>query len=259
MITKQTSPLIVAHRGARKMAPDNTRAAFDRAVLCGVAGIEFDVQLTADGHPVLYHDRTLARVGGGRRRVGECSLDYLRSLDWGGWFSPSFRGESPVLLHEALRRYGSRMRLFVEIKSREADRAAGRHQILTARVLEQIRADVPPHRVKNGVFILSFDRDVLDIAAGIEPEIQYVLNVEKGDGLERSLRPRLAKLHGCSIPVRHLTPSFARDLRRRGLLLLTYSCNQPYQLERARKCGADVVMTDDPCRIVPLTRGRYGP
>jgi glycerophosphoryl diester phosphodiesterase len=241
------------------MAPDNTRAAFDRAVLCGVAGIEFDVQLTADGHPVLYHDRTLSRVGGGRKRVGECSLEDLRSLDWGGWFSPSFRREPPMLLREALRRYGSRMRLFVEIKSREADRAAGRHESLTAAVLEQIRAVIPPHRVEKGVCILSFDRDVLDIAAGIEPEMKYVLNVERGDGLGRSVRPRIAKLHGCSIPVRHLTPSFGRALRRRGLLLLTYACNQPYQMKKARECGADVVMTDDPCRIVPQARGKDGP
>ena len=56
-------PWIVAHRGAGREAPENTRAAFDAALAHGVAGLEFDVQLSRDGVPVIYHDRTLARIG----------------------------------------------------------------------------------------------------------------------------------------------------------------------------------------------------
>ena len=61
---------IVGHRGAAGLAPENTLAAFDEALVQGCDAIELDLQLSRDEIPVVYHDRTLIRTGGGRVRVG---------------------------------------------------------------------------------------------------------------------------------------------------------------------------------------------
>ena len=59
-----TAPLIIGHRGASAVAPENTMAAFREAIAVGSDGIEFDVRLTRDGVPVVIHDSTLHRTGG---------------------------------------------------------------------------------------------------------------------------------------------------------------------------------------------------
>ncbi len=248
-------PWIVAHRGARKAAPDNSRSAFDTAIESRVEGIEFDVQLTLDDIPVLYHDRTLARVGGGRRRVSDFTLQDLRSLDWGGWFDRSFRGEPLMKLESALRRYARLTRLFIEVKSRAHDRERGRHEILARGVVDLIRKHVPPERLEEGVFLLSKDWRVLDIAAANEPRWNYVLNVEAPGGFAKGTLPRLARLAACCLPVRNLTPSFAGRIHRRGLMVMTYACNRPFQVRRALTCRADVIMTDDPSWLVDYLHG----
>lgn len=247
---------IVAHRGARQEAPENTRSAFDVAVACGVDGIECDVQLTVDGVPVLYHDRTLAKVGGGRRRIADHTLEELRSLDWGRWFDPSFSGEPVMTLEDALGRYGLRTGLFIEIKSRPRDREGGRIGDLTRGVVALLRRHLPRKGLREKVFLLSFDGEVLDRAAGEEPHWNYVLNVKSPTDFREGGLPRRARLFGCSLPVKNLTPSFAGKARRRGLKVFTYACNVPRQVTRALDCGADVVMTDNPRWLVKRLRGR---
>ena len=74
-------PWIIAHRGASRDCPENTLAAFDEALRQGADGIELDVQFTQDEVPVVFHDKTLTRAGGGRRRVAGLSFRELRELD----------------------------------------------------------------------------------------------------------------------------------------------------------------------------------
>jgi glycerophosphoryl diester phosphodiesterase len=123
--------LIIAHRGAMKDRPQNTRSSFDRALACGADGIEFDVQLSADGVPVIYHDRSMRRINGSHRRLSDFSLKELRLLDWGSWYGEQYKREPLLTFREVLELYAGRCGLFVEIKSRKSDRASGRSQVLT--------------------------------------------------------------------------------------------------------------------------------
>jgi glycerophosphoryl diester phosphodiesterase len=236
---------IAAHRGASREAPENTRSAFDAALLPGIFGMEFDVQLSADGIPVIFHDRTLSRVGGGRRHVSDCRLRDLRSLDFGAWFAPSFAGEPLMTLDALLRRYRRRTVLFIEIKSRPRDRLSGRHLTLTKKVLASIARLVPADK-RDSVHILSFDRQVLETAANLAPGLNYVFNVESPRSFAPSLRPRGVRLKGCCLPVAKLTPRFSARVHRLGLEILTYSCNVPRQALHALRAGADILLTDDP-------------
>ncbi len=71
MEKNRNKPLIIAHRGASALAPENTLAAFQKAIEDGAEGIEFDVQLAKDGVPVVFHDFKLERIGRKKDRVAD--------------------------------------------------------------------------------------------------------------------------------------------------------------------------------------------
>jgi glycerophosphoryl diester phosphodiesterase len=112
----------IAHRGASGYAPENTRAAFDLAIAMGADAIETDVRLTADGHPVLFHDSVVDRVSDGQGPVDDYTLDELRRLDLGAWFGPDHAGERVLTLDEALESYAARIPFVWEIKDPRATR-----------------------------------------------------------------------------------------------------------------------------------------
>lgn len=93
---------IIAHRGFSAIAPENTLAAFELAIARGASSIEFDIQLSADSVPVIFHDAILDRITGVSGKVREQNLSQLQSLDAGKWFGAEFLGEKIPTLEEAL-------------------------------------------------------------------------------------------------------------------------------------------------------------
>ncbi len=245
----RTSPWIVAHRGSRSDRPENTRAAFDRALSFPIDGIELDVQMTKDRVPVLFHDRTLAKIMEGRKRLDDFSYAELASLDWGQWYSRKYRGEPLLTLEKALQLYGKKTRLFIEIKSRDRDRKSGRSPVLTSRVLDLIRKRVPRKYLKN-IFLLSFDSEVLSLAQVKSPRLNYVFNLNEPVSLSGRRRLDMETLHAVCVPIRALTPRFTESAHRRGLAVMTYACNIPAQVNKALALNPDVIMTDKPGWLV---------
>jgi len=110
--------LNIAHRGASSLAPENTFTAFDKAVEIGADGIEFDVQLSKDGIPVVIHDENLERTTTGRGPVKGRSLSELKALDAGSWFAPQFGEVQVPTLDEVLTRYKASSLIFnIELKN----------------------------------------------------------------------------------------------------------------------------------------------
>jgi len=93
---------LVAHRGFSAVAPENTLSAFCAALQHGANAIEFDVQLSADGVPVIIHDATVDRTTDGSGNVRDKTLTQLKQLDAGLWFSDRFIGERIPTFQEAL-------------------------------------------------------------------------------------------------------------------------------------------------------------
>ena len=91
-------PLWIAHRGAGKLAPENTLAAFRLGASHGHTAFECDVKLSADGVPFLLHDDTLERTSNGRGVAGDRPWAALSRLDAGSWHSPAYAGEPPASL-----------------------------------------------------------------------------------------------------------------------------------------------------------------
>jgi len=110
---------IVAHRGASKDAPENTLASIELAIEQGADTIEFDVQMTKDFVPILFHDISIRRTTNVRALVAVTSLtlEEVKSLDAGSWFSDEFVDEKIPTLEEALTLIDGRARIFIDMKN----------------------------------------------------------------------------------------------------------------------------------------------
>lgn len=116
-------PFNIAHRGASAHAPENTFAAFDRAVADGADAVEMDLRTTADGHAVMVHDRTLDRTTDGSGPVSAMPIENLRQLDAGRWFSDEFAGYRVPELAQVVERTLPRIPCVLHVKDSRAARA----------------------------------------------------------------------------------------------------------------------------------------
>ncbi len=107
----------IAHRGASGAFPENTRLAFEKAINAGVDMIEFDCQLSQDGHVVIFHDEKLKRTAAARGALRDRTLAQLKELDIGKWRGKAFRGERMLTLEEALEIAGGAVDLCLDLKS----------------------------------------------------------------------------------------------------------------------------------------------
>ena len=246
---------IVAHRGASSEAPENTQAAIDAALAYPIWGIEFDVQLSKDGIPVLYHDRTLYKVIKRKKRLSDYSLLELEKMSWGSWFSDAYKAESILLFDDVLKRYHHQTRLLIEIKSRKIDRAIGRSQVLTTKVIEKIQK-VVPKPFQDQIFIISFDPTIITHALELEPQWNYILNLPDSplDDWDKSFL--LESLTGVGVPVNRLSTTLSKYYHDHSKLVMTYTCNITRQLGKALQCNADIILTDNPRWLIEQTSNR---
>ena len=122
--TRGDLPLISAHRGASRLAPENTKASFLRAIDAGADFIEIDVRTTADGEQVIVHDKSLQRTTGLNSLVSETHYATIKKLSAGSWFGKDFREQKVPTLEEVCalvnsenKRRPSEVRLYVDCKA----------------------------------------------------------------------------------------------------------------------------------------------
>lgn len=240
-------PWLVAHRGASASHPENSAAAFEAALREPIDGIELDLQLSLDDVPVVYHDRTLRRIGGGGGRIEALTLEALARLDVGRWFDKRFEGERMLTLDEVLLRYGHRTTLLLEIKARKKASLGKRLRRLT----EQTVAAINERGLEASVLLLCFDPLVLEMARELSPGLRTVLNLRDLPRLTTSSWAKLEPLFALSVDVRALTQRFAQEVHERGKPVLTYTCNTPRTSLRALRAEVDAIMTDRPDWLGP--------
>lgn len=110
-------PLIFAHRGASKYAPENTVSAFHKAIALGAKAIELDVMLSKDKKIVVIHDVDVSRTTNGIGRVDEMTYDQLIKLDAGSWFSQEFKAERLPRLEDIFDQFGNNCLINIELKN----------------------------------------------------------------------------------------------------------------------------------------------
>ncbi len=223
--------LIYGHRGAPAVTPENTLLAFQAALDAGVDGIEFDVQATADGIPVILHDRMLDRTTNGTGPVDRISLADLRLLDAG-------RGERVPTLAETLELVGDRVHLDIELKQAGIER--------------QVLAGLARHPSVRWA-ISSFDWTSLARCRAISNDAELWL---LADHASDAMLATAARLGATAISLRAaaLTPDVAKTLQQAGLRVVVWTVNDPVAARTAQSLGAAGLCTDDPATILQALR-----
>ena len=160
-------PHRVAHRGYSAVAPENTLPALAAAVLAGATLVEFDVRTTADGVPVVIHDRTVDRTTDGSGDVSELTLDEISALDAGSWFSTAYAGTRIPLLREVidlLRPEAPGVELLLEIKPPA-----------TLEQVKVIMGQVADAGLLERTVVQSFDPAVVRLVADATPDVRLGL------------------------------------------------------------------------------------
>jgi glycerophosphoryl diester phosphodiesterase len=228
-----TLPLVVAHRGASGYAPENTFAAFDRAIALDCPDIELDVWVSKDGVPVVMHDETLDRTTGAHGPVAGLTIAELRALDAGAWFGPAFSGEHVPSLEEVLARSVGKARFTVEIK------AAGVG--LEAKVLGLLTR----YGMRSSASLCSFHPQVIAELEPVAGSVPVWFNVPAltSQAIVETLRLRAS---GVAAPIDTVTMELAAEARDRGLQTAAWGVDSEPDVRRAVECGLGRVICDRP-------------
>ncbi len=237
-------PLWIAHRGAGKLAPENTLAAFREGARHGYRAFECDVKLSADGIPFLLHDATLNRTTPERGVAGERSWAELSRIDAGAWHSRAYAGE-PIPSLDALARYviANRFALNIEIKPTPGQ------ELVTGQVVGR-----EVLRLWNGSGLMpllsSFQPEALAGALETAPELPRGLLLDKmSQGwLDQALRLQ------CRAVITNyalMNQALVEQLHAAGLKALVYTVNDPASAQWLIANGVDGIITDAVDRFSP--------
>lgn len=230
-------PRLIAHRGAGKLAPENTLTAMRVGHAHGYHMFEFDVKLSADGVAFLLHDATLDRTTTGHGRADAFTWRALSRLDAGVWHSLQYAGE-PMPTLGAISRWAHAHEAMcnIEIKPTPGrERETGAAVALDAHTLWR-DVKVPP-------LLSSFSEEALAAAREAVPALPRALLVEE---LPRDWRERLARLECVALDIHHevLDPELVRAVHAEGCRLLCYTVNERERVQLLAEWGVDGIITD---------------
>lgn len=236
-------PPVLAHRGSRNRAPENTLAAFAAAREDGAEWIETDVKLTSDGVPILMHDDTLERTTNGHGNVADTSWAEMQNFDAGSWFSPSFTATRIPTLAELLSfARATGMRLNLELKPCPGRaRATAMCALIEAAKLWPETA-LPP-------LISSFDIEALKIAAQLHPGWPRGLLLDEWRDDWRDL-VFATNATTVNIDADILTPQRLKTLTDFDMPVLAYTVNDPARARELLAGGVRAVFCDDPAAMI---------
>ncbi|MFD1955603.1 glycerophosphodiester phosphodiesterase [Paenibacillus thailandensis] len=240
-----SQPINFAHRGASGYCPENTMAAFAKALELGANGIETDVQMTKDGRLVLIHDETLKRTAGADVWVKDITFDELQKLDAGSWYDERFAGERVPALEELLELVrGTDTIVNIELKNGLVP-----YPELESKVIAAVRE----FKWEDRTIISSFNHYSLALCNQLAPEIATgVLYME---GLYRPWEYAAAFGASALHPYRYTVKAeWVAEAAAKGISCNPFTVNEPDEMIRLIEAGVSGIITDYPDRLAALLR-----
>ncbi|MDZ7834334.1 MAG: glycerophosphodiester phosphodiesterase [Alkalibacterium sp.] len=263
---EKEDPLVIAHRGGRALAPENTLTAFTNAAGLGVDVLEYDIHITADGHLVVIHDDTVDRTTNGSGKVNEMTLDEIKELDAGYHFQDAdgaftFRGAGVQIptVEEVFAAFGDKKHM-IELKDSNKPSMYGA-------LIDEMWNKIQDYDMEENVLIVSFDHDInlrfqnvsggeVAIGAGEEETRQFVM-MHKAF-LNALYRPKASAFQ---LPTEQEGFNLAdwkliRGASNRGMHVYYWTINEEKTMRELIELGADGIMTDDP-RLLLEVMSKY--
>jgi glycerophosphoryl diester phosphodiesterase len=231
--------LVIAHRGASGHAPENTLAAFRKAVALGASFIETDLQLSRDAHFMAIHDASVNRTSNGRGSVHDLTLAELRQLDAGSWFGSEFSGEHIPTLDEILQ-FSKKNDVVFYLELKPSGAWGGEHALIGAlRDSGEIARAV----------VISFDAASMLNLHNIDPTVMTGLLY---DGQIDNPIEKAVEVGARQLVTRGdlVTPALIDQARKKDLQVVCWTVNHPAHMRLLIEAGVAGIMTDYPDRLV---------
>ena len=231
--------LVIAHRGASGHAPENTLAAFRKAVSLGAAFIETDLQLSRDARFVAIHDATVDRTTGGTGAVHDLTLAELRQLDAGSWFGSEFAGERIPTLEEIFA-FSKKHDVVFYLELKPSGSWGGEHALISAL---RDSGEIPR------AIVISFDTAILESMRKLEPTLMtgvlYEGQIDKPVDRAVEIGARQVAVRGDLV-----TPALLAEARKKDLQVVCWTVNHPAHMRLLMDAGVDGIMSDYPDRLI---------
>ncbi|QRG68268.1 glycerophosphodiester phosphodiesterase [Brevibacillus choshinensis] len=231
----------IAHRGASGYAPENTMAAFRKAVKMKADYIEIDVQATKDGKLVVIHDNTVDRTTDGTGKVSSFTLDEIRQLDAGSFFGPDFAGERIPTFDEVLDEFRGKTGILIELKSPEL--YPGIEEQVAAALSER-NMDKPANEK---IIVQSFNFDSIKTFHELLPAVPVgVLTSNKNDLTDEKLAEFATYADYVNPTQKLVTEELVNRIHDLGMQISVWTVRKPEEVEPLLKAGVDDIITDYP-------------
>lgn len=260
MIASIKSPLIIGHRGASALAPENTLAAFARALDDGAQGIELDVRLASDGVPVIIHDPSLRHTGGRKGHVSGFSSRELAQTDVGSWFNRTHQGmarlqyakQTVPTLDDYFRFLSNQPNqnaiTYVELKT--VKRKSSNRELVAA-VIKAINS----RQFQRRVVVISFNLSAVQLVKELSPVIRTGALFSPRQRATRSFRSLIATARASGadeILLHHLiaTRRLLKAAHEAQLIPVVWTVDDPLWIGRARQNWIHALMTNNPAILL---------
>jgi len=238
-ILPEIIPPLIAHRGASRMAPENTLAAFRMAKVSGAKWVEFDVMLSADDEPMVFHDETLERTTFEIGKFSAYPRVHLAELDAGSWFDPVFRNEKITHLVQVLDLlHHYQLGANIEIKPVKGHEAKTAEIVLQTVLAARKRYILP-------VFFSSFSIATLHALRALSSSAPIALLLDK---LHDGWQLLFEQLRCISLNVSDslLTEETMANLKSFGHKIFVWTVNDPLRAIQLFDWGVDAIFSDSP-------------
>lgn len=249
-------PLIIAHRGASALAPENTLAAFRRAVEDGADGVEFDVRLAKDGVPVVVHDASLLRTAGIKKRVCDLTAEQLSRIDAGSWFNAYPRHTRSAFADEGVPTLRSVLQtletidgpIYIELKCERGEDVSP--------VVDAVCREIADSPRLGNVIIKSFHLAVIPRARAVLPGVQTaalfapkIMRLLRKEKYLINIASELGADH-LSLHKSMVSRKLVRQAEKRGLPVTVWTVNASRWVPRGAKLGLFAMITNDPTKLL---------
>lgn len=224
--------IVIAHRGASRVAPENTLSAMKKAIEFGADYAECDVFQTKDGEIVLFHDEEMDRTTGKEGMIWDYTLAELKELEVGSWFKEEFRGEPIPTLREVIQSVKGKIKLNIEVK------VSGSDPDIAQKVVDIIRSE----SIAKECMVTSFEKPVIEKIKEIAPELitGFIFDEEHPPDIFEGNWEYVCSKRNI------VDEEFVRKAKLKGKKIFVWTVNYPAETKKLIDLGVDGIITDVP-------------